>query len=234
MTAPRRVLILAPMSIELKPLVKRIGGRAVTVKGVRAFEGRYGTVDVLAAQTGVGTASAAAATEQLLDRVEVDHVAVCGIAGGILPTSTIGGVVVPEAVVEMSSGRVLRPARLGNLEPRGKVATVEELITDPTQLTGLVDEGVVAVEMESTGVARVCEERGVPWSVVRSISDRPHDGLADDGVMDLLKPDGSLDVLAAVRVMSLKPSRIPRFIRLGRDASLAARTAAATAVGALG
>jgi adenosylhomocysteine nucleosidase len=221
------------MSMELKPVVKRTSGRSLSVNGVRAFEGRQGDGVVIAAQAGVGTAAAGETAERLLDRVEVDHVVVCGVAGGIVSTSAIGEVIVPDTLVEMSTGAELRPDPLGDLERKGKVATVDELITDPAQLAGLVDDGVVAVEMESTAVARVCEKRGIPWSVVRSISDRPHDGLTDDGVMDLLKPDGSVNVLSAIRVMIVQPSRIRRFARLGRDASQAANAAAHTTVSAL-
>jgi adenosylhomocysteine nucleosidase len=222
------------MSMELKPVIKRTKAQSLSVSGARAFAGRRGDAVVFAAQAGVGTAAAGETTDRLLDQIEVDHVVVCGVAGGIVPTSVIGEVIVPDTLVEMSTGAELKPDPLGHLDPKGKVATVDELITDPGQLAGLVDDGVVAVEMESTGVARVCEKRGVPWSVVRSISDRPHDGLTDDGVMDLLKPDGSVDVLSAVRVMIARPSRIRRFMRLGRDASLAANRAADTTVGALG
>ena len=87
--------------------------------------------------------------------------------------------------------------------------------------------------MESTAVGSVCETRGVPWTVIRVISDRPDDGLTEDAVMDVLRPDGSTDVGAALRLLVAKPSRIPRFVRLGRDASMAARRAGTTALNAL-
>lgn len=170
---------------------------------------------------------------RLLDRVQVDHVVVSGIAGGIDPDSVIGGVVVPDTVVDVSSGRTYRMSPLGALPQSGTVGTVDEFITDPVRLAGLVQDGVVALEMESSGVGDVCEARGVPWSVVRVISDRPDDELADDAVMDVLRPDGSVNVLAALKAMALKPSRIPGFVQLGRDASMAARKAADTTLAAL-
>jgi nucleoside phosphorylase len=37
--------------------------------------------------------------------------------------------------------------------------------------------------METAAVAEVCEERGVPWSVVRAISDRASDGSVDAEVL---------------------------------------------------
>jgi nucleoside phosphorylase len=221
------------MSLELRPLVKRLGARSSTVEGTVVFTARQGGVDVVVSQIGVGPSAARASTERLLDRFQVDHVVVSGIAGGIDAGSVIGGVVVPDTVVDVSSGRTYRTTQLGALQQSGTVGTVDEFITDPVRLAGLVDDGVVALEMESSGVGEVCEARGVPWSVVRVISDRPDAGLADGTVMDALRPDGSTNVLAALKAMAVRPSRIPGFVQLGRDASMAARTAAATTLAAL-
>jgi hypothetical protein len=74
----------------------------------------------------------------------------------------------------------------------------------------------------------------VPWTVIRVISDRPEDGLTEEPVMEMLRPDGSTDVAAALRLLAARPRRIPRFARLGRDASMAARRAAKTTLDALG
>jgi nucleoside phosphorylase len=221
------------MSLELRPLVKRLGARSSTVEGTVVFTARQGGVDVVVSQIGVGPSAARASTERLLDRFQVDHVVVSGIAGGIDAGSVIGGVVVPDTVVDVSSGRTYRTTQLGALQQSGTVGTVDEFITDPVRLAGLVDDGVVALEMESSGVGEVCEARGVPWSVVRVISDRPDAGLADGTVMDALRPDGSTNVLAALKAMAVRPSRIPGFVQLGRDASMAARKAAATTLAAL-
>jgi adenosylhomocysteine nucleosidase len=229
----QRALVLAPMTLELRPLVKRLGARSSKVEGITVFTAPLGDIEVVVSRSGVGPSAARAATERLLDRLQVDHVVVSGIAGGIDPDSVIGGVVVPDTVVDVSSGRKYQTSPLGALPQSGTVGTVDELINDPVRLAGLVDDGIVALEMESSGVGEVCHARGVPWSVVRVISDRPNDGLTDDAVMAALRPDGSVDVLAAVRVMAVKPSRIPGFMQLGRDASMAARKAAATTLAAL-
>jgi adenosylhomocysteine nucleosidase len=221
------------MTLELRALVKRLGARSSTVEGRVVFTARYGDTDVAVSQIGVGPSAARASAEQLLDRLQVDHVVVSGIAGGIHADSVVGGVIVPHTVVDVSSGRTYRTTQLGALQQSGTVGTVDEFITDPVRLAGLVDDGVVALEMESSGVGEVCEARGVPWSVVRVISDRPDAGLADGAVMDALRPDGSTNVLAALKAMAVKPNRIPGFLQLGRDASMAARKAAATTVGAL-
>ena len=93
-------------------------------------------------------------------------------------------------------------------------------------LAGLEEQGVVAMEMESSGVAAACQDAGVPWTTFRVISDRPDDGLTDDAIMSLLRPDGSSDVGAALRLMVRHPGRVPGMVRLGRDSSMAASKAA--------
>ncbi|MGD0393293.1 MAG: 5'-methylthioadenosine/S-adenosylhomocysteine nucleosidase [Acidimicrobiales bacterium] len=234
MSSIRRALVLAPMAMELRPIVKRLGARPSTATGTKVFVGRQGTVEIIVSQLGVGPTVAARATERLLDRFAVDHVVVSGIAGGIAPACTIGSVIVPDVVLDVTSGREFRPSPLGELVMGGKVGTVDELIVEPSRLARLADQGVIALEMESTGVASVCEERGVPWSAVRVISDRPDDGYTDGAVLGTLRPDGSADMRAALRLMATRPKRIPRLVRLGRDSSMAAGRAAKTTLEALG
>ena len=234
MSSIRRALVLAPMAMELRPIVKRLGARPFTTEGTKVFVGQMDAVEVIVSQLGVGPTVAAQATEQLLDRFAVDHVVVSGIAGGIAPASMIGSVIVPDVVLDVKSGREFRPSPLGGMAMGGKVGTVDELIVDPSRLAGLADRGVIALEMESAGVASVCEDRGVPWSVVRVISDRPDDGYTDGAVLGTLRPDGSADMWAALRLMATRPNRIPGLVRLGRDSSMAAGRAAKTTVEALG
>ncbi len=221
------------MAMELRPIVKLLGAHPSTVEGMKVFTGHRGAFDIVVSQIGIGPSVAARSTERLLDQFAVDQVVVSGIAGGIHPSSSIGTVIVPEVVVEVSSGREFRPSPLGGMARDGKVGTVDEFIVDPSRLAKLVDEGVVALEMESTGVGAVCDERHVPWSVVRVISDRPDDGYADSSVLGTLRPDGSADLWATLHLVAARPSRIPGLVRLGRDSTRAAVKAAKTTLAAL-
>jgi adenosylhomocysteine nucleosidase len=233
MPPTRRVLVLAPMTMELKPIAKLLGARPSETGDDRSYVGRCGSLDVVVSQIGVGPSVAAASTQRLLDQFDVERVILSGIAGGIHPSSAIGTVIVPDVVVEVSSGKELRPSRLGDTAMRGTVGTVDELIVDSSRIAGLVDQGIDALEMEASGVGSVCDERSVPWSVVRVISDRPDDEFADGAVLDTLRPDGTADPWAALRLMVTKPGRIPGLVRLGRNSSAAATKAARTTFGAL-
>jgi nucleoside phosphorylase len=233
-TGPRRVLVVAPMTSELKPVVRLARAAPVDRDGIRAYRGQVGDVEVTVTQVGVGPAAARDATRRALAAFPVDHVIVCGIAGGLAPDLPVGSVMVPATVVDLASGARFRPASLEGLASGGTVAAADHLITDPRRLAELTEQGVAALEMESSGVAAACEDAQVPWTTVRVIGDRPDEGLTDDAVMSFLRPDGSADGLEAVRFMVTHPGRIPGMVRLGRDSSMAAAKAARVTLGALG
>jgi nucleoside phosphorylase len=230
----RRALVLAPMSSELRPIVKLIRARRTKVGGLTAYAGHVGQVDVVVVQIGVGPASARRVTGRALECFPIDHVLVSGIAGGLHPDLTIGTVLVPEAVLDLGSGQRYESSPMEGIERQGLIASADHLIMDEDVLTGLQEQGVVAMEMESSGVAAACQDAGVPWTTFRVISDRPDDGLTDDAIMSLLRPDGTSDVGAALRLMLRHPGRVPGMVRLGRDSSMAASKAARNALGALG
>jgi adenosylhomocysteine nucleosidase len=234
-----RIALLAPMPSELRPLVKRLslrrwtggapGGPGGAHEG-KVYEGSIGGAPVIATTTGMGTAAAAEAARRILDGHEVDHVVVVGIAGGIDDRLKIGDVVVPRVVVDAATGAELMPHRLGRAAGEGGLHTSDEFIVDPERVEALRAAGIVALDMETAAIGVVCDERGCPWSVFRAISDRASDGLADEEVFHLARPDGSPNLPAVARLVARQPSRIPGLLRLGRDARTATRSAAAAAI----
>ena len=228
-----RIGMLAPMPSELRPLVKTLGLRpSPDPVGTRTYEGRSGSASVVAATTGMGTAGAAEAARRMLDAGDVDHVIVVGIAGGIDDRLAIGDVIRPAIVIDGASGAEYRPHPPdGESDPPGEGAlhTSDEFIVDPERVATLRDRGVIAMDMETAAVAAVCEERGCPWSVVRAISDRSSDGMADEAVFELAHPDGSPNFRAVARFVARHPGRIPQLVRLGRDANVATSAAARAA-----
>jgi adenosylhomocysteine nucleosidase len=188
---------------------------------------------VVTAITGIGTARATKATTELLDRhPDVDRVVMVGVAGGLRGTS-IGDVVVPETVIDHGSGRELHPEPIGNNRAKGTILTTDQLLVDPSVVADLEARGVNALDMETAAVGAVCEARGVAWSAFRAISDRSTDGLIDDQVFKMAKPDGSPDLLAVARYVLPRPWKIAGLVKLGRDLSTATKAAAEATLRAL-
>jgi adenosylhomocysteine nucleosidase len=229
---PLRVLLLAPMRSELRPIVKKLSLKASRVPGDTVYGGRAGRVEVVAATIGVGPVVAARTTERLLGSGSFDHVVVSGIAGAISRGLSIGDLVVPEVILDARTKAEYSPTPMAGFELKGTVLTTAELITDESEVEALRRSGVEAVEMEGSGVGEVCTRLGVPWTVFRSISDRADEGVVDDSVLSLLHEDGSTNVAAALRLVVTRPGRLPGLMGLARDSAKAAGAAATAAVAA--
>lgn len=224
-----RVALLAPMVFELRPLVTAAG---LERSSDDWWRGPVGGASAVATHLSMGTAAARAATEAVLERESIDHAVVVGIAGGVLPHRGVGDLVVPERVLDGQTGKSYEPAPLGGLEASGTLRTSDEFLVDDDALAALAGEGVVALDMETAVVAAACQERGVPWSVVRVISDVAQGHPIGAAVLDFARADGSPRPLAVARYLARRPWKLPALVRLGRDGSREAATAARIAVDA--
>ncbi len=223
-----RIGMLAPMEIELEPLIRLLALEPSA--DAMSFHGRAGAAQVVAMPTGIGMTAGATAAQRILDR-GVDHVMVVGIAGAISLDTPIGAVLAPEAVIDRASGRRYVPAALDDRARHGAISCGDDLLTDQAFLDGLARDGVIALDMETAAVAAVCEPAGIAWSVWRSISDRAGEGLIDADLFAMTRPDGSADPDALARRLA-DPRQREILKRLARDAALAVETAAEAAIAA--
>jgi len=214
------------MQPELRPLAKAVSLDRREVGDRVVHAGRIGDDEILATITTMGTDAATATTEFVVRELDVEHVALIGIAGGLGADVQIGDLLVPEVVVDYDSGQETHPTPLGGSVAKGRLMTSGELILDYDILRQLAANGAAAIDMETSAVGAGCEREGGPWSVFRGISDHIRDGLIDNSVSSLAKPDGSADVGAVLRFLVRRPWRIPRLAKLGRDMNTAAKAAA--------
>ena len=228
------VCVLAPMRIELEPVVRLLDLVAVDDDGPapRRYRGIVGDLAVDAWLTDIGMGPAtAAAREAVADGA--DWIVVCGVAGGVGDTVDIGDLIVPESVVDRSTGRRYRPApaQPPRSTPHGEISCGDDLITDPVTLAAMAAQGIVAVDMETAAIAAVCEAAGRTWTVFRAISDHAAGGLVDAALFALTGPDGRSDPAAIARYLDEDPARRERLTRLASDTARATE-AAATATAA--
>jgi adenosylhomocysteine nucleosidase len=219
------------MRIELDPLVRLFDLRADDDRD-RVYRGAVGDVAVTAALTDIGMGPAKKAARRALDE-EADCVVVCGVAGGVGDSVDIAELIVPETVIDRSTGRGYRPmppaagSPAGASAPRGSISCGDDLITDPDVLGAMASQGIVAVDMETAAVAAVCHDAGIPWTVFRSISDHAAAGLVDEALFAMTGPDGRSDPAAIARYLDEDPSRRDRLARLASDTARATEVAAA-------
>ncbi len=230
---PESVAFVCAMPMELAPLRHRLSLRKTRVGPLVVHRGSLGGQPVAAIVTGIGARLAVEGVERLLEAIEVTRIVVVGITGGLAAETAIGTLILPEVVVNASTGAEFRPDRLGSGRPSGKLWTADELVTDPAAIEDLWADGVVALDMETAAIAEVCVARRIPWSVFRAVSDRACDASLDDEVFGLINPDGSFRPRAVAVHFARHPGRVPSMIRIFQNAKLAAERAAAAAIAAV-
>jgi adenosylhomocysteine nucleosidase len=210
--------------------VVRAGGLGRTTDDdVFSHVGRAGEWTVLAGVVGMGPAVARRATERVLQAGRFDHVMVVGIAGGLDPDLPIGALMVPARVRLHPDGPLYHSHPLPSRTAAGGLMTTDGLFSDEQVWRPILDSGFGAVDMEAAGVAEVCEQAGVDWSVYRGISDRPDEGIVDQAVFALSKPDGTADLAAVAKYVARDPRRAKMLAHLNRCTELAVNVAAAAA-----
>jgi nucleoside phosphorylase len=183
--------IVAAMDEEIAPLRARLGDRRdLPVASGRASLGRLGGTEVVLAVTGDGERNARRGLEALLARRKgaVGRVLVVGVAGGLSAELGVGALVVADRVVDEVGGGVRAAdatlaeltaracgARRGVVVSAGRIAdTADErrrlLALATTQETS-GSPPAVAVDLESAAFAAVAAGAGIPWIVLRAISD---------------------------------------------------------------
>lgn len=227
------VAFICAMPMELTPLKRRLRLEKTRVGTLDVHRGTVGAQPVVAIATGMGTALSGQGLTALLGALEVDRVVVVGITGALDAGAAIGSLVLPAVVVNGETGDEYRPAPLGSGRAEGKMWTSNTLITDLDVVAGLRDDGVVSLDMETAAIAEICERRGIPWSVFRTVSDRVTDGVLDEEVFKLSNQDGTPNLKAVVSYMVRHPGRLPAMARVMKEAKLAAERAAEAAIAAV-
>jgi adenosylhomocysteine nucleosidase len=231
----RHVVILAPMPLEMNAIVTAFGLSPTSHAGGAPWTGRVGESEVTAIHIGMGPPLTRAATSRLFDEtvpghVPVAHVMIAGICGGLDPDVEVGTLINPEIVIDYTSGNSYRHDPPGNAPRAGKLVTTEGVSLDLELTRRFFEDGCIAVDMETSAVAEVCEAHGCPWSAYRCIGDRPFDGLLDERIVALTNADGSGRSADIQQLVAAEPELAAKLERLSRDTALAARRAAEAAV----
>jgi len=170
--------------------------------GIAFREGHWNGKRVIVCKCGVGKVNAAVCTQLLIDVFEVEAVVFTGVAGALHPELDIGDLVVSTdcmqhdmdvtplgfakgvipftnesvfpadpSLVEaaVTAGEALYPG----LVRRGRILSGDQFVADRDKVAELYrDMQGMCVEMEGSAVAQTCRLNGVPFVVLRSMSDK--------------------------------------------------------------
>jgi len=195
-----KIGILAAMSKEIQLILPHLEGKEETrLRDLEAWKGRIGVHDVCVAQCGIGKVNSALRTQRMLDEFDPDLVINTGVAGGADASMRVLDLFVavrvayhdvwcgPETDFGAASGldvflkpdtRVVDVAHKvlkGDAVKFGLICSGDRFICkeEEVEQIKLRFPACLAVDMESASIAQVCVLRGVPFSVIRAISDTP-------------------------------------------------------------
>jgi adenosylhomocysteine nucleosidase len=110
--------------------------------------------------------------------------------------------------------------RLGQAAQVG-IAGVDQPLTTPAQKQALLEAtGAAGADMESHVAARAAAEHGLPFAVLRVVSDPAQLAIPPAAVAGM-REDGSIDVVAVVRSLANERGQLPQLMRVAADAARA-------------
>ena len=215
--APPQVVLLFAMGLESGGLVDRMTD--VVSTECAAFVEHLGLLDgrpVLIAESGVGRAAAAQATEDIIKIHHPQWIVSTGFAGALVPELQCGHVLMADSLVDshhqpLEVGFRMAPESIEAMPSLhvGRLLTVDELVRRRDEKGSLAAEfAAVACDMETIAVAQVCCRRQMRFLSVRIISDGLDDQLPPEveHMLDQRSLAGKLG--AATRAVFSRPGSV--------------------------
>jgi adenosylhomocysteine nucleosidase len=173
----------------------------ITIAGSEFNTGTLNGIEVILLKSGIGKVNAAMSTTILLEKFKPDAVINTGSAGGYEPSLNVGDVVISTEVrhhdvdvtifgyeygqVPQMPAAFISDEKLFQLAEeaareitdiqvgKGLIVTGDSFMNDPVRVEFVRGKftGLYAVEMEAAAIAQVAFQFGVPFVIIRSLSD---------------------------------------------------------------
>jgi adenosylhomocysteine nucleosidase len=240
--------IIAAISQETEALLQRIEQwERVPFGPLRAYRFRILERNCLLIESGMGVKRAAFATHALLAVANPQFLVSFGVAGAVKDDLQIGDVVLAENTCLWDKGDpspfhrlasfsdTARNAAAQVLKPRGaRLFSGTAITTGGSQIVVAQSERIdhPVLEMETVGIARVAEEKGLPLLSLRAISDCPREPIPFDLGM-ILDEDANLHLGKLIQLVIGQPKILIQSMKLSRNVKTAADNAAMALIAAL-
>lgn len=141
-----------------------------------------------------------------------------GLAGALDPTLKPGDVVLAGDPVFVAKVRAALPEAI-----IGGVVTSDTVVATAADKTALrAKTGAIAVDMESGIAEQVARQRGLPFGILRVISDGANEELPE-AVRVGMRPDGGIALGKILTSLARNPTQLPALMRMGSQSGLAFR-----------
>ena len=178
--------------------------------GMEFYEGKLENLPAVVVQCGVGKVNAALCVQVLCDLFEVTHVVNTGVAGSLCNDLDIGDFVVsddamyhdfdcapinPNYAIGQVPGLPVRTFKADELLIKmayeaaqsvskakiGRVASGDQFVCNKDKKNKIIaDTGALCTEMEGAAIAHAAWRNGVPFVILRAISDKADDSAEMD------------------------------------------------------
>ncbi len=194
-----RIGIIGPTEREIMPFIGKISEREISEQAMLKFySGFYEGIQVVSVFCGVCKVNAAIATQILIDKFEVTHIILTGVAGALNNELHIGDTVIASEVAyhDVAQGilteyhpwmediyfradsslvklceDISKSLSISNKCYTGRIITGEAFITHNERESLIENFNPLCVDMESASVAHTCYVNKIPFVVIRSMSD---------------------------------------------------------------
>jgi len=229
--------VVMALPIEAGDFRDRLKGlRKYATAGPPIVEGEHGGKLIGLVVSGAGREAARRATELLIAGHSPRLLISAGFAGGLDPELRRDDLVLPDRVVTLDGGELAIPpvveAFKGIRRMGGRLLTVDRLAARAVEKADLRQRFAAdLVDMETWAVARLAQDRLLPFVSLRVVSDTADDELPGE-IAPLLSRSGSYRVGAALRAVWNRPGSLKDFWNLHARA-LSAADRLATGLGRL-
>ncbi|WP_283242321.1 5'-methylthioadenosine/adenosylhomocysteine nucleosidase [Hydrogenimonas urashimensis] len=192
--------VMGAMPEEIEPILARLSDvRKHEIADNIYYTALYGSLDLVVAYSKIGKVFSSLTASTMIEKFGVQKMLFSGVAGAINPELKIGDLIaatklcqhdlditafghpygyVPEGKVFVEANpKLLEIAaqvayKQGIVLKRGVVATGDQFVADEARKEWIAQTfGADALEMEGAAVAVVCDALGIPFFILRAISD---------------------------------------------------------------
>lgn len=198
-----KIGIIVAMDKELNLLIPVLGvSKQKVADGYLMHEGKIGNHEVVVVKCGIGKVNSALTANALINAEHPDLIVNTGVAGGAGNGVKIGQLLVAEyaayhdvwcgpgteigaadgCVTFLPADNMLVSKSKQLLDPKatvyGLICSGDKFITTAEEVKEIKKSfpSVMAVDMESASIAQVCSIKGIPFNILRVVSDTPGEG----------------------------------------------------------
>jgi len=174
--------IMGAMPEEMDKIIAAINHKEIVESGSRIYyRGDLYGQDVVAVFSRWGKVAAATTATNMILHFKVDRIVFTGVAGAISHELNVGDIVIGQRLYQhdmdarpLMRRKILSDHNISNPKMlTGDIASGDLFISSTEMKHALIKNlpSVLCAEMEGAAVAQVCDDFGVPLTVVRVISD---------------------------------------------------------------